>query len=336
MQYGLQHGHQELLADLARTAHHLPLRDGIHGIDVVDALGSVPVALMHGVDAQESGPALRIGSAPLGDRNRRGPCGLEHRRLFPVVRAPAQVVQMRHRDSRQRPKLLFAELLVLPFENAQRGRSAQPLVRAVHLGQQRDVPFGVFAREPPPLGEPQGHMAGALVLPDKPCHLRSAQPGDLLHVSADCSPVLLLCPWNSWATSTRSTQAYTSTWFAPLKTISSLAFKKSLICWRVRLSLFCMRICIRPQNARPTHPQFMIILYWKPVPFHDHLVLDNSDQPMSLGSCYDLIFVSSQWFPAVVLSPRAWVVSLRPSSIADASVCSPVPRRSIPRRLWIW
>ncbi|HEY6340983.1 MAG TPA: hypothetical protein VIY49_05790, partial [Bryobacteraceae bacterium] len=46
--------------------------------------------------------------------------------------------------------------------------------------------------------------------------------------------------------------------------------------WRVRLSLFCMRICIRPQNARPAHPHFMIILYWKPVPFHDHLVLDNS------------------------------------------------------------
>ena len=60
-----------------------------------------------------------------------------------------------------------------------------------------------------------------------------------------------------------------------MKLISSLPFKNSLICWGLSLSLFCMRMCIRPQNA-PTHPRFMIILYWKPAVFHDHLVLDNS------------------------------------------------------------
>jgi hypothetical protein len=76
------------------------------------------------------GPALRIGSAPFGDGNRGGTRDLEHRRLFPVVRAPAQVVQMRHRDSRPRPKLRLAELLVLALQDAQRGRSAQSLVRA--------------------------------------------------------------------------------------------------------------------------------------------------------------------------------------------------------------
>jgi len=37
-----------------------------------------------------------------------------------------------------------------------------------------------------------------------------------------------------------------------------------------------MRMCIRPQNAYPAHSIFMIILYWKQVRFHDHLVLENS------------------------------------------------------------
>ena len=63
-----------MFADFADATHHLPLRHRIHCIDVIDAFGSVPVALkrrrlalMHGIYAQESGPALRIWLAALPD-----------------------------------------------------------------------------------------------------------------------------------------------------------------------------------------------------------------------------------------------------------------------------
>src|ERR1017187_884703 len=78
-------------------------------------------------------------------------------------------------------------------------------------------------------------------------------------------------------TPTPSPQAYTSFFFSPTKLTPSVPFKKSSICSLVSASLFCMRICIQPQNTCPVHPIFMIILYWNQVRFHDHLVLDNSE-----------------------------------------------------------
>jgi hypothetical protein len=85
MEHGLQYRDQILLADLAGAAYHLPLRHRVHRIDVVDALGALPVALMHGVHPQKAGPVLRFGLAPLGDRHRRRPCRLEHRCLPAVA-----------------------------------------------------------------------------------------------------------------------------------------------------------------------------------------------------------------------------------------------------------
>src|SRR3989442_851407 len=46
-QHCLQHRQQVGLADLARATHHLPLRHRIYRIDVIHALGPIPVALMH-------------------------------------------------------------------------------------------------------------------------------------------------------------------------------------------------------------------------------------------------------------------------------------------------
>ena len=39
------------------TAHHLPLREGIDGVDVVETLARLGVALMHRVDPQVAGLA---------------------------------------------------------------------------------------------------------------------------------------------------------------------------------------------------------------------------------------------------------------------------------------
>src|ERR1700676_1951046 len=62
-----------------------PLRDRIHGVDMVHTLGSLPVALRHGVYAQKTGPASGLRLAPLGDGDRPRPCRPEHRRLPPVA-----------------------------------------------------------------------------------------------------------------------------------------------------------------------------------------------------------------------------------------------------------
>src|SRR4051812_16471308 len=53
----------------ARTPHHLPLRDLIHGIDVVHPFGSLQISLMHRIDTQVSRLTSRIGSPPLADRD---------------------------------------------------------------------------------------------------------------------------------------------------------------------------------------------------------------------------------------------------------------------------
>src|ERR1035437_1529678 len=91
MQYGLQHRYQEVLADLAGAAHDLPLRHRIDGIDVVHALGPIPVPLMDRVYAQEPRPTLRVRLAPLSNRNRARPCGLEHGSVFAIPGALPQV-----------------------------------------------------------------------------------------------------------------------------------------------------------------------------------------------------------------------------------------------------
>src|SRR6266700_3551711 len=93
----------------------------------------------------------------------------------------------------------------------------------------------------------------------------------------------LPCTANSWATSTRCTNSYRSVRFCPANSIGRLPLRNSWICSWVSISAFCMRICIRPQTASPSHI-FMIILYWNQVRFHDHLVLENSqvgiDRPL--------------------------------------------------------
>src|ERR1039458_5928898 len=72
-QHGGQHGLQPSFADAGGGAHDLPLRDLIDGVDVVDAFGSRSIALMHGIDAQIAGSALRVGPSALADAYCPGP-----------------------------------------------------------------------------------------------------------------------------------------------------------------------------------------------------------------------------------------------------------------------
>ncbi len=68
-QHLLDHAEQVRLGDRLHAGHHLPLGDAVHGVDVVQPLDAVQVALVHAVDADEAGPALgrrRLAHADLG------------------------------------------------------------------------------------------------------------------------------------------------------------------------------------------------------------------------------------------------------------------------------
>ena len=133
-------------------AGHLPLRDFIDGIDVIDALGAARrIALMHRVQAQKAGLALRLRLAPLADLHRRGPrLGVVQAPLA-ITLAMAQVVQMSHRD-RGQPRVFAPSVDVkLAFQNASGGRAAQGFMRLVDRDQQLDVGPRVSLRKTPPL-----------------------------------------------------------------------------------------------------------------------------------------------------------------------------------------
>src|ERR1700757_4050512 len=91
-QYGFQLG----VADALGGGHDLPLRDLIHRVDVVDTLAGGRIALVHGVDPQVAGPALRIGTAALADGHRRRPRPGVAETAFAIAWLLAQVIEMRH------------------------------------------------------------------------------------------------------------------------------------------------------------------------------------------------------------------------------------------------
>jgi hypothetical protein len=98
---------------------------------------------------------------------------------------------MRHRDLRQALEFPIAELGMLALQDALRCRPAQPLVRAVHLRQQRDVGGRVFGGEPLPPIDLRLHFPGPGMRSNQPRNLRQAQPGDLAQVGPDRAPLLL-------------------------------------------------------------------------------------------------------------------------------------------------
>jgi hypothetical protein len=93
----------------------LPLRDAIDGVDVVQPLGAVLIALVHAVDTDEAWPAIGRGRLAGADGDRL--CGARlgrHHALRAVALAGAQVVQVRHRDRAQARKARIAEDIALP------------------------------------------------------------------------------------------------------------------------------------------------------------------------------------------------------------------------------
>jgi hypothetical protein len=122
------------------SSHHLPVRDAVQRVDVVQPLDAVQVALVDAVDADEAGAALgrrRLAHADLGVLGGLG-LGLHHT-LVAVARAVAQVVQMTHRDRAQPSESIITEDVALAAQHAGRGRARQLAHGAVHVDQQRHV-----------------------------------------------------------------------------------------------------------------------------------------------------------------------------------------------------
>ena len=64
---GFEHREQEVFADALHRSDELELCDLVDQIDVVQALGTVEVALMDGVHPHDTGTALGVRSASLAD-----------------------------------------------------------------------------------------------------------------------------------------------------------------------------------------------------------------------------------------------------------------------------
>ena len=138
-QHRFQHRQQVSFTDLRRSAHYLPLRDLIHGVDVVDPFDSVQIPLVHGVHSQIARPAVWFRTPPLANGHRCGPSRLIRHPPLSVGPALPQPIQLRHRQSCQPFIAQLVEIVVGPLQNLLRRRPAQCLVGFVHLGQQLNI-----------------------------------------------------------------------------------------------------------------------------------------------------------------------------------------------------
>src|ERR1019366_9027937 len=132
------------------------------------------IALVHGVDPQIAGLALRIGPPPLANRHRRG-LGLDVvQAAFAIARLLPQVVQVGHRDGGQPLVFRLAVLLIRALQNAPGGRSAQAFMRRIDGGQQLQRQPGYSVAGSGAAGK---QRAGSLRGPDSGRSAASPGPG---------------------------------------------------------------------------------------------------------------------------------------------------------------
>ena len=143
--------HQEAFGDRRDGADELVLRDLVHHVDQIHALGAVAVALVDGVDSQEAGQAVRLRRPPDAHRHRRrlGPC--DHRAPRPVGAGTPQVVDVARRDPGEALEARVPEDMVLAVQHGPRRQAGHLAEVRVHPGQQAHVGRRVDTRERPAL-----------------------------------------------------------------------------------------------------------------------------------------------------------------------------------------
>lgn len=179
-----QRGEQIGLADLLDAGDDLPLGDLIDGIDVIEALVTVPIALMDRVDAQVTGAAVGLGFAPLADRY-AGRSGLGQGLALRAVRGVlAQVVEVADGDPGQARVRGMPEDPVLALQNLLGGRPTQRAVQRVGVGQQAHILGGVLASEAVAARPLTPHAPTHALAGDQARELGTGVTGELLQIAA--------------------------------------------------------------------------------------------------------------------------------------------------------
>src|ERR1700719_2810862 len=92
VQHRFQYWQQMPFRNGFHTAHHLPLLDGVHGVEVIQTRLAVAMPLMHRVYSQEAGLTLGIGSAPFADRYLTGTRVFDLHPQLAISLRPPQIV----------------------------------------------------------------------------------------------------------------------------------------------------------------------------------------------------------------------------------------------------
>ena len=175
-------GDQKALGDSLHSGHELVLRHLIDEVDLVHPLAPIEVALVDGVDSQESWTPLRVGLAPLANTDLGG-LGLRRGiATAPVRRGLAHPVEVAVRQPRQALEPLVTKDLVLTAHHPPRGRATQPAQRLVDLGEQPDVSRGVAPlKRARRTAAPVPNVSRVPVLTNQLRALCPRQPRDLRH-----------------------------------------------------------------------------------------------------------------------------------------------------------
>lgn len=128
-------GQQIGFANLLYRGHQFPLGDDVDGVDMVDTLHPILIALMHGIDADIAGYSLRGWRFANANGERRCSRAFADQALLAIQIAGAQVVPMRDRDLRQTNKAQITERRKGTDQQHLRCRAGECIVQAVGLGE---------------------------------------------------------------------------------------------------------------------------------------------------------------------------------------------------------
>jgi hypothetical protein len=160
-------------ADRLHASDVLPLRHGVHGIDMEQAGLAVFLALVHRVHAQVSWPTERIGLTPLANGDLPALRVLYPDTLAAAGLAVAEIVQMGYRDPAQALVFSLAKFLELAMQNAAQRRSRSIVVRRIGGGEKHDVFPPVVDGETRTIRGLARDLPVLHPLPDQTCQLRA-------------------------------------------------------------------------------------------------------------------------------------------------------------------